>query len=72
VEVKNNREAPARIEIKRDLRHQYWELKPAGDYGSYEKEDLDTVKFSMELKPFEKKMFTYQVRCFEGERRQAK
>ena len=69
-EVKNNREAPARIEIKRNLRHQYWELKPAGDYGKHEKEDLDTVKFTLALKPFEKKMFTYQVRYFEGERRQ--
>lgn len=70
VEVKNNREVAARLEIKRNLRHQHWELKTGKEeHGKFEKEDLDTVKFIMDLKPYERKEFTYTVRFFEGERR---
>ncbi|MGQ9655802.1 MAG: hypothetical protein ACUVXD_17210, partial [Thermodesulfobacteriota bacterium] len=70
VVVKNNREVAARLEIKRNLRHQYWELKPGKEeHSEFEKEDLDTIKFTMELKPYERKEFTYTVRLFEGERR---
>jgi hypothetical protein len=70
VSVKNNREIPARIEIKRNFKHQYWELKPGKeDSGQFEKEDLDTVKFTLDLQPRERREFTYSVRFFEGERR---
>jgi hypothetical protein len=70
VEARNNREVPARVEIKRNLRHQYWDLKPGmEDHGQFEREDMDTVKFTLELKPYERRQFTYTVRYFEGERR---
>jgi hypothetical protein len=73
VELKNNRDVPARIEVKRKLRHQYWELKPGKeDHGQFEKEDMVTVKFTLELRPYERRDFTYNVRYFEGERRNRK
>jgi len=70
VEVKNNREVPAKVELKRHLAHQYFDFKTGKEeHGRFEKEDLDTVKFTLELKPYGKQIFTYQVRYFEGERR---
>jgi len=69
VEVKNNRDVAIRVEVTRNLKHQHWELKRGGDYGKYEKDDLDTVKFTLDLKGRTKKEFTYQVRYYEGERR---
>lgn len=70
VEVRNNREVAARVEIKRNFKHQYWELKPGGqEHGKFQKVDLDTVSFTLDMKPHEKKEFSYTVRFFEGERR---
>jgi hypothetical protein len=70
VEVKNNREVPAKVELKRHLAHQYFDFKTGKEeHGRFEKEDLDTVKFTLELKPYGRQTFTYQVRYFEGERR---
>jgi len=69
VEVKNNRDVAIRVEVTRNLKHQHWQLKRGGDYGEYKKDDLDTVKFTLELKPNTKKEFTCQVRYYEGERR---
>jgi len=69
VTVKNRRKSGARLEIRRNFRHQYWELKNAGDFGEYKKDDLNTVKYDLNLKPGEEKTFTYAVTYFEGERR---
>jgi hypothetical protein len=71
VTVKNNRDAAARVEVSRNLKHQFFELKPGKEeHGQLEKVDMDTVKFTLELKPHEKREFTYSVRYYEGERRQ--
>jgi len=60
----------AKVELKRHLKHQYFNFKTGkGEHGRFEKEDLDTVKFTLELKPYGRQTFTYQVRYFEGERR---
>ena len=72
VEVKNHRDIAVRVEIKRNLRHQYWDLKESGDYGKYEKDDLDTVKFTLDLPPHTKKVFNYTIRYKEGERRRVR
>jgi hypothetical protein len=70
IEVRNNRELPARVELTRHLSHQYFDLRLGKEeQGKFEKEDLDTVKFTLEMKPYGKQIFTYQVRYFEGERR---
>ena len=51
IEVKNTREVTAKVEITRNFEHQYWKLEKAGDFGNYDKVDLDTAKFTLELPP---------------------
>jgi len=67
--VKNRRSSSSRLEITRNLRHQYWELKNGGKFGEYKKDDLDTVKYVLELEAGEEREFTYTVTFREGDRR---
>jgi len=72
VEVKNQRAVPVRVEVMRNLRHAYWTLARGGDYATFERDDKDTIKFTLDLKPHSAKLFRYVVRYQEGERRQGK
>ncbi len=67
IEVRNTRSVPVKIEIKRNFKTPYWDLTKAGDHGKFEKDDMDTVKFSLELPPESKKEFTYQLTTYHGE-----
>jgi hypothetical protein len=68
IEVKNTREIPVRVEIKRNFNTSYWTLTKSGDFGEYEKVDLDTVKFTLSLPPRSEKKFEYVVRTYHGVR----
>ncbi len=68
VEVKNQRDVPARVEVTRNLRHQHSEVDRPGDSPEFTREDLDTVKFTLDLPPHTEKTFEYKVRYYEGER----
>ena len=68
VEVRNTRDIPIEVEIKRNFNTQYWDLTTSGDSGQFEKEDLDTVKFSLELEPRSKKQFEYVLATYPGVR----
>ena len=70
VKVSNYRALPVKIEVRRNFPHQYWELDRAGDFGKYERVDLDTVKFTMELPPHTEKTFTYKLTLHQGDRQQ--
>jgi hypothetical protein len=70
VEVSNYRDLPVRVEVRRNFRHQHWSLKREGEFGKYEKVDLDTVKFTLELAPHTTKTFTYTLTMYEGDRRE--
>ncbi len=71
VEVKNLRDVPAKVEITRRLDHQYFDdVKRAGDFGAFEKVDMNTIKFTLLLDPHSTKTFTYSVTYHEGERRE--
>ena len=59
-----------KIEIKRNFPNQYWDLEKSGNFGKYEKEDLDTAKFTLLLKPQSKKQFEYVLRTYHGERQE--
>ncbi len=72
VEVRNTRPVPVKIEIKRNFISRYWKLEKAGDYGQYEKYDLDTVQFTLELPPESKKTFTYKLTTYHGENQEGK
>ncbi len=67
IEVRNTRPIPIKIEIKRNFKTAHWDLEKAGDYGKFEKDDMDTVKFTLELPPESKKEFTYQLTIHHGE-----
>jgi len=62
IEVRNTREIPAKVEIQRNFNTQYWNITGAGDPGSFEKVDLDTVKFTLTLEPGSIRKFEYTLR----------
>ena len=68
VEVKNTREIPVKVEIKRNFTTQYWGLKKSGQLGQFEQVDLDTVKFTLELEPRSKNQFEYILTTYHGVR----
>jgi len=68
IEVKNTREIPVKVEIKRNFNTAAWDLEKSGDFGRYEKVDLDTVKFSLQLNARETKKFRYILTTHHGQR----
>ncbi len=68
VEVTNTRDIPAKVEIRRNFDTQYWDLTRAGDSGSLEKVDLDTVKFVLTLEPGSIRKFRYTLRTYQDAR----
>jgi hypothetical protein len=68
IEVKNTRDLAIKVEIKRNFNTQYWNLTKSGESGEYEKEDFDTVKFTLELEPRSKKTFGYVLTTLHGVR----
>ena len=68
IEVRNTRDMSVRVEIKRNFPTQYWELKKIGDVGKYDKDDLDTVKFTLDLEPRSKSKIQYVLTTHHGTR----
>jgi hypothetical protein len=68
VEVRNTRDIDVKVEIKRNFPTQYWDIKNSGDFGAFEKVDVTTVKFTLDLQPRSAKTFEYVVRTYHGVR----
>jgi len=68
VEVRNTRNLPVKVEIKCNFNTPNWDLKKSGQTGEFEKEDVDTVKFTLELGPRSKKEFEYVLTTYHGVR----
>jgi len=68
VEVRNTRDIGVKVEIKRNFNTQYWDIKNSGDFGAFEKVDLNTVKFTLDLQPRSAKTFEYVARTYHGVR----
>jgi hypothetical protein len=68
VEVKNTREIPVQVEIKRNFKTSSWDILNTGDFGAYEKIDLDTVQFSLSLGARETQKFRYVLTAHHGQR----
>ncbi|MDT8302493.1 MAG: DUF4139 domain-containing protein [Sedimentisphaerales bacterium] len=68
IEVKNTRDIDAKVEIKRNFNTPIWKLSRSGDFGDFEKVDIDTVKFTLELKPRSVKKFEYVLTTYHGTR----
>ena len=68
VEVRNTRDIPAKLEIKRNFPTQYWDIEKSGQFGEFEKEDVDTAKFTLKLEPRSKTEFEYVLTTYHGVR----
>jgi hypothetical protein len=68
LEVKNTRDIAVKVEIRRNFDSPYWTLKEGGDFDKFEKVDLDTVKFTLELKPRSVRQFSYILTAYRGVR----
>ncbi len=68
VEVRNTRDIPVKVEIRRNFDTTYWDIEKAGQFDEFEKVDQDTVKFVLELKARSSKKFEYTVRTYRGTR----
>ncbi len=65
IEARNTRDIQVRIEIKRNFPNPYWQLKTSTDY---EKVDLDTIKFTLDMQPRSQQKFEYVVTSYYGTR----
>ncbi|HUT69263.1 MAG TPA: DUF4139 domain-containing protein [Desulfatiglandales bacterium] len=68
VEVKNTRDIPIKVEVTRNFGTSSWDLTKSGDFGTFKKVDLDTVKFTLMLNGHEIKRFTYILTTHHGQR----
>ena len=68
LEVRNTRAVPVQVEIRRNFATSHWSLEKAGTFDSYEKVDLDTVKFLLSLEPRLQKNFLYPYHVSRNER----
>jgi len=68
IKVKNTRDIGVKVEIKRNFNTQYWKLVNKGDFGEFEKVDLNTVKYTLVLEPRTTKSFEYVLRTYHGAR----
>ena len=68
IEVRNTRDIDVKVEIKRNFNTQYWDLRRSGEFGQFEKVDLNTVKFTLDLQPRSVKKFEYVLRTYHGVR----
>jgi hypothetical protein len=68
IEVRNTRDINVKVEIKRNFNTQYWDLRRSGEFGQFEKVDLNTVKFTLDLRPRSVKKFEYVLRTYHGDR----
>ncbi|MEN6337525.1 MAG: DUF4139 domain-containing protein [Phycisphaerales bacterium] len=68
VKVKNTRDVPVKVEIRRNFDTQYWTLKRSGQIDEFEKVDVDTVKFTVLVQPRSERSFQYTLTTYQGTR----
>jgi len=70
VTVKNTRDIPVKVEIRRNFPTTYWTLQRSGEIEEFEKVDQDTVKFTLLLPPRSERKFQYTLTTYNGTRMQ--
>jgi hypothetical protein len=68
VEVRNTRDVPVKVEIRRNFDTQYWTLERSGQIDDFERVDMDTVEFTVSLAPQTRRQFEYAVTTYHGTR----
>jgi len=67
IEVRNTRDIPTKVEIKRNFPTQYWKLNTSQEF---EQVDLDTIKFTLVLGSRSAKKFEYVLTTYHGVRQE--
>jgi len=68
IKAKNTRDVPVRIEIRRNFETPYWTLTRTGQIDEFEKVDVDTVEFTVEMPPRSERTFQYTLTTYQGTR----
>jgi hypothetical protein len=69
LEVKNTRDLPMKIEIKRNFHPHTWDIKNIGDAKKYyEKIDMNSIKYTLTLEPKSEKTLEYELTSYHGAR----
>ncbi|MBN2511625.1 MAG: hypothetical protein JXB18_01685, partial [Sedimentisphaerales bacterium] len=69
IEVKNTRDLPVKLEIKRNFNTQYWTIKNLNESQNYyEKVDLDSMKYTLTMEPQSEKTIDYVLTMYQGVR----
>ena len=69
LEVKNTRDLPVKIEIKRRFHPHTWDIKNIGKAKKYyEKIDMNTVKYTLTLEPQSQQAIEYELTTHHGTR----
>lgn len=71
IKLNNTRDIPAKIEITRNTRSNYWAMKHTGNGITYKKHDATHARFEVELPAQAKEVLTYELRRYHGKRREA-
>jgi hypothetical protein len=68
VKVKNTRDIPVKVEIRRNFDTTYWTLQRSGRIDEFEKVDVDTVEFNLTVQPRSERTFQYTLTTYQGVR----
>jgi hypothetical protein len=72
IEIKNTRNLPIKLEIKRNFSTSYWNLENRGPAKkAFEKVDVDTVKYTLQMEPRSEQILEYVLTTYEGTRQEA-
>jgi hypothetical protein len=70
IEVRNTKDIPVKVEVQRNFNTNYWDIEKSGDFDDYEKLDLNTVKFTLNMEPNSSKTFNYELTTYHGTRQE--
>jgi len=69
IKIENNRDIPISVEVWRNFNNAYWDIEnSSNNKGEFDKIDVDSVKYIVELPPQSKSILAYTLTQFEGER----
>ena len=69
IKIENNRDIPVSVEVWRNFRDAYWDIdNSAKNKGKFNKIDIDSVKYTVELPAQSKTTLAYTLTQYEGER----
>ncbi len=65
IEVRNTRDVPIKVEIKRNFPTQFWRITNSDNYEGY---NSTSIKYTLEMKPESKQTIKYTLRTYHGSR----